>query len=77
LDPHTGRRRGDNVTATVDGRLAYSTSLPNSIIRERIRPLRDVTLGSSETLNPMSKFSGSVTQLPAQTPLCDRLRARR
>ncbi len=72
MDPEPRRRRDDNVQVTVDGHHGYDNLVPNPIISERLRPLREVTFGGSDATP--GRFSGTVAPLPARTPLCDRLR---
>lgn len=67
------RRGSANIDVTLDGRNAYSTSLPNSIIRERLRPLEHVTVGRTDLPGIAGQFSGTIEHLPASMPTCRKL----
>jgi len=67
------RRGSANIDVTVDGRNAYSTSLPNPIIRERLRPLEHVTVGRTDLPGIAGRFSGTIEHLPPSMPICRKL----
>ena len=69
---NSDRVDGD-VLVAVDGRLAYSTVLPNRIIPERLRTGLRFTVGHATIRGVAPQFTGSIEHLPAEEPLCRRL----
>jgi hypothetical protein len=73
MDATRGSPTEGTVRVTLDGRQAWSTTLPNGIIRERLRTLKDVTVGRSNIPGLAPRFTGTLKRLPAETSLCQKL----
>jgi hypothetical protein len=74
MDATPGSPTQGTVNVTLDGRRAWGSVLPNAIITEPLRPLRDVTVGRSHDIPGLAPlFTGTLERLPAETSLCRKL----
>jgi hypothetical protein len=73
MDARHRSRTGGDVRVDLDDRRAYSTTLPNAIIGERLRPLADVTVGHADIPDVARRFSGAIERLPADMSLCRKI----
>ena len=73
MDAQDRSSGGGTVSVTIDGEVAWSTILPNPIIRERLQPLTQVTVGHADLPGVAPRFTGTLEPLPVPTPLCRKL----
>jgi hypothetical protein len=66
-------RATDVIAVTVDGRRAFSTAVPNDIIRDRVRRPARVSVGAAQLPGIAERFTGRIEQLAPRTPLCRKL----
>jgi hypothetical protein len=73
MDAQYGSSGSGTVKVTIDGQVAWYTILPNRIIRERLRPLSQVTVGQGDLPGVAPRFTGTLETVPVPTPLCRKL----
>ena len=70
MDAIRGSATEGTISVTLDGKQVWRTLLPNPIIRERLRPLTDVTVGRTDILGVAPRFTGSLERRPPEVRLC-------
>jgi hypothetical protein len=73
MDPVPASPNEGTVGVLLDGKPAWSVTVPNPIIRDRLQPLVDVTLGEANVPGLATRFSGTLERLPGDTALCRQL----
>jgi hypothetical protein len=73
MDALEGSSERGTVSASLDGREVWGARLPNSIIQEQLRPLRDVHVGKGDVPGLAPRFTGRLDQVRIPAPLCEKL----
>jgi hypothetical protein len=73
MDTLDGSSEKGTVSVSIDGRDVWSTRLPNPIIQQELRPLRDIHVGQGEVPGLAPRFTGRLDRRPVPAPLCEKL----
>jgi hypothetical protein len=61
------------LSVVLDGKVAWTSVLPNSVIAESLRPASDVSFGQGNAPGLPPRFTGTIRRVAVETPLCRRL----
>lgn len=73
MDAVPGSGTYGTVEMSLDGKTAWSTTLPNRIVTADVRPLADVSVGRGSVPGVDTNFSGVLERIPPTMTLCRRV----
>ncbi|MEP6624525.1 MAG: hypothetical protein ABJC79_08780, partial [Acidimicrobiia bacterium] len=73
MDAGSKSRTAGEISVRLDGRAAYSMTIPNGLVPEPLRPLVNVSVGRADLPGLLHRFTGSIIRLPPKTSLCEEL----